>query len=776
MRRRLSLVLILLLIVVSPAVQAGAQPALAPQQVLHLRLVGLVTTVSADTWQVRDTTISVDQNTLIDETAGTAGIGAWVLVMATFHFDGSIYATKIQTLVPASQVETGIEFSGPIEAMNADNTWVVGGEMFYVDPTTVLSDHLALGVLVRVTAKQVDGALHATIVDAISDVPGTEPVDYTGHINSIGPTLWVIDNKPVLLDGSTTFTGDAAAVGKLADVQALLRNDGTLLAQVINVQSLPALQSIGAYVLDTVPGVDGTQTLNLLIFPDQAWSNPTRSSVQVTGRTFVDQRRAVLGAGQWVDMRARPRADGSYDLETVRVDQPAHVTVQGTVQPQSLRDAGGTGWWSLDGHPVWADPGGAIVQSVPAGGTPFVDGVLLGNGVILASRLQESGSGASSSRSGPLMALSGLASWSAPTPIVSSLSFARRPVIVTTPDGVERAVWESNGYIYYAHSMSDGSWSPPKQVVYGTDPAMVDDPSGNLHLVYANYWMDNDEIFYIEWQHGQWGNSHNISNTTGSSRSPDMAYSPDGSLQATWTDVYLDASGNKTADIYLGNLIGTGTIWGSRPVASATGEAPVVSVAPDGLVYIAWQDDTSATSTNPGNFAVWITQYRRVNGFNQFAIPVNLSDNPSAMSIGASIVAGGDGQAHVTWVENGNLIRYAFGRDTRWETPVAISQNASSARGPRIAFDHGAFLNIVWDEGTEILTTNTTSPLGPWSAPMVIVSQPPQNLRDVALNAVRAGGFVVGWVESGGSSQVGIYESSRPSALKKVGWLPIILH
>jgi hypothetical protein len=102
--------------------------------------------------------------------------------------------------------------------------------------------------------------------------------------------------------------------------------------------------------------------------------------------------------------------------------------------------------------------GHAVVQRLPAGGQALVEGLLMGNGTILASRLQTPDDAAASASAGSALALDGSGSWSAPTPIVSSLVCASRPVIVTTPDDIQRTVWESNGYVYYAYSLGNGSW------------------------------------------------------------------------------------------------------------------------------------------------------------------------------------------------------------------------------------------------------------------------------------------------------------------------------
>jgi hypothetical protein len=102
MKPILVVALVLLLIVGSEALPASVDSVLATQQTLHMRFEGLVNSVAADKWQVRDATVLVDEETFYDEAIGKAQAGAWVLVMATFHSDGSAYATKIQSLVPAS--------------------------------------------------------------------------------------------------------------------------------------------------------------------------------------------------------------------------------------------------------------------------------------------------------------------------------------------------------------------------------------------------------------------------------------------------------------------------------------------------------------------------------------------------------------------------------------------------------------------------------------------------------------------------------------------------
>ena len=355
--------------------------------------------------------------------------------------------------------------------------------------------------------------------------------------------------------------------------------------------------------------------------------------------------------------------------------------------------------------------------------------------------------------------------WTAPIPIATGLPEASRPALVSTIDRVQHAAWESEGKIYYSSQTAGQGWLPPRAVATGISPELVVDDHGRLHIVFANQFMANYDIYEVSALHGaDWSMPVNISHTSGFSAFPVAAVGANGALYVAWMD---NSPGYWT--IYLGTW--KGTYWSSRPVPNARGQAPVLASVPDGTLYLAWQDRVpTADKPTGGAFDIFLSEYNGVS----WSLPVNVSDRASVESIGVHLTTTLNGLAHLTWVDDDQEVRYCLGQGSHWPYPVTVARAATVARGPHILAERGVRLHIAWDEGDMIRATAAPPGAVVWPKPLVITA-PIGDLRDVSLSFGADNGISLTWVQTNQPQDVGIYKSWQASEFIDGAWLPIIL-
>jgi len=357
--------------------------------------------------------------------------------------------------------------------------------------------------------------------------------------------------------------------------------------------------------------------------------------------------------------------------------------------------------------------------------------------------------------------------WSAPTAIVTALNHAARPALLYTTDGTAHVVWESNGSLFYAMRPRNGSWGQAVQIAFGCSPAMVADATGTLHVVFANQFMGNYEIYYIRRQNGSWTLPVNVSHTSGTSGNPALALASDNSLYAAWMD---NTPGYWT--IYYGRL--QGDFWTSEPVPHGRGESPSLAARPGGGIYLAWQDRFPASGDDSaGRFDILLSEL--ANG--QWTLPANISDTPNAESQGVHITATADEPdrrlAHLIWTEAGKKVNYSYGTDNFWATPQSIVETSYGAHGPRILADaSGTLLYAAWDEGERVRVTAAPIMSSRWPKASPIPTTP-GSFRDVVLTLIPLGGVAVAWVQASGPTEVGIFESRQVPDFLYRYWFPV---
>lgn len=175
--------------------------------------------------------------------------------------------------------------------------------------------------------------------------------------------------------------------------------------------------------------------------------------------------------------------------------------------------------------------------------------------------------------------------------------------------------WNGSNWVEVgANSASSGGISNNSGGSYASSIAI--NPSSQNPLI---TWQDDSagdlEIYVRQWNGSNWvevgsgsASGGGISNNSDLSGNPASAFDSDGTPYVTWWD---DSGGNR--EIYIRRW--NGASWDEVGTSSASGGGisnnsgvsgdPTIDVAPDGLIYVAWFDDSS------GDFEIYIK--RRVN-------------------------------------------------------------------------------------------------------------------------------------------------------------------
>ncbi|MBC7263058.1 MAG: hypothetical protein H5T64_01730 [Chloroflexi bacterium] len=197
-----------------------------PPREMKVRFSGIITAMEGDLWVISGQTIRVTAETVIDESAARAAIGAWAQVTAVGESGNILRALKI-IIERASE---RVEFQGIIQSIGA-NSWVVGDQTVRIDASTVIEGSPEVGSLAIVKGIRL-GPSEVLAREIKVQVP--QVVEFEGIITSIQGNEWVVDNIRVLIDNQTIIEGEPR-IGCRAEVRGLLRPDGSVQATRIRV-------------------------------------------------------------------------------------------------------------------------------------------------------------------------------------------------------------------------------------------------------------------------------------------------------------------------------------------------------------------------------------------------------------------------------------------------------------------------------------------------------------------------------------------------------------
>jgi len=257
--------------------------------------------------------------------------------------------------------------------------------------------------------------------------------------------------------------------------------------------------------------------------------------------------------------------------------------------------------------------------------------------------------------------------------ISDNIGESRRPSLAIAPDGTPYIAWYDDSYYYDYYNIYVRRWNGSSWEEVGADsasgrgisnnwstskePSLAIAPNGTPYVAWHD-WGGGDapEIYVRRWNGSSWeevgadsASGGGISNNSGNSWFPSVAIAPDGTPYVAWWD---DSSGGDS-EIYVRRW--NGSSWEEVGAGSASGGGisgnsgdsayPSLAIAPDGMPYVAWHDDSS------GDFEIYV---RRWNGSSWEEIGASsaggggISDN-SGNSWRGSVAIVSDSTPYVAW-------------------------------------------------------------------------------------------------------------------------------
>jgi len=246
MKRRIWLVTVALLLVslVLPLVGGvAAQEDTAVRPIVKFE--GIVQSRPEDkigTWVISGQRVEVVERTRFVEDKGPAVVGARVAVLARRLNTGQLEAILIRVLDPAEEVV--IKIRGFITELGTDYL-VVNGLRIEWNRSTHIIGELKVGAFAKIEALVTPSGLVAIRIEIVPVAVTPRIVEFAGVIESMGDEnettegeIWVIAGREVLVTRRTVIIG-RPAVGKWAEVRALVQTDQPLLALWIKVREEP---------------------------------------------------------------------------------------------------------------------------------------------------------------------------------------------------------------------------------------------------------------------------------------------------------------------------------------------------------------------------------------------------------------------------------------------------------------------------------------------------------------------------------------------------------
>ncbi len=275
--------------------------------------------------------------------------------------------------------------------------------------------------------------------------------------------------------------------------------------------------------------------------------------------------------------------------------------------------------------------------------------------------------------------------WSASELISVAPSDSRGPA-ATLVGEVLHLFWTKDKVIYHATRTAD-AWSDPVRVAAGEQPSVVATPDGRLHCLFAHDFAEDYDIFYTCRESTGWSLPEPISRTSGDSLQPALAVAADGMLHATWTDT---TPGYATT--YHGQY--HPVAWSNAPIPNGRGSAPSIATAPNGDLFIAWQDRNLDT----GRYEIFCAIRRGA----KWSLPYVISNNPNCHSLQPKLSTNVQGDCHAVWQEEAGgiyRVRHAGWFNGGWTKPVDVSSAEADCRGARIAAIRQGLHEVIWVEG-----------------------------------------------------------------------------
>jgi hypothetical protein len=194
--------------------------------VTYGKIIDVVRAINGSRWTIGSHGVETNADTQFID---SPGLGDRVDASVALMPDGSVLAASIRALrePPGERFDT----TGIVNMMSPTR-WDVDGTIFNIGGDTAIDSGIQLRDYANVQAERRAGDdNHALRIVRL--VEGT--TQFSGPIESMNGSHWVIMGKTVTTDARTVYSGGPAAVGRMADVEALIL-PGSLVARLIYVQ------------------------------------------------------------------------------------------------------------------------------------------------------------------------------------------------------------------------------------------------------------------------------------------------------------------------------------------------------------------------------------------------------------------------------------------------------------------------------------------------------------------------------------------------------------
>jgi hypothetical protein len=232
---------------------------------------------------------------------------------------------------------------------------------------------------------------------------------------------------------------------------------------------------------------------------------------------------------------------------------------------------------------------------------------------------------------------------------------------------------------------------------FSYSPSIAVAPDGTVYVAWhSDNPTEDSEIYIRRWNGSSWeevgagsATGGGISNNSGSSAGPFVSVAPDGIPYVAWTDfslgnpeIYIRRwNGSSWEEVGAGSASGGGI---SNNLGSSYGGG--LAVAPDGTPYVVWSNNTSA-----GDPEIFV---RRWNGSNWEEVGVGSAtgggiSNDTGSSYGPSIAIASSGTPYIAWENEDIQEGYREIYIRRWNGSSWEEVGASSASGGGISNNSG---------------------------------------------------------------------------------------
>jgi BNR repeat-like domain len=318
------------------------------------------------------------------------------------------------------------------------------------------------------------------------------------------------------------------------------------------------------------------------------------------GNEEIYYKRSTDGGGAWATSKRVTYTAGSSIGPDIAVDSSGKLYVvwedktpgNSEIYFKKSTDKGTT--WSANKRVTWTD-GISMASSVAVDSSNRLhlvwDEFTSGNFEIFYKKSTDGGATWSTSKN--LSSTSG-----------NSVNAA---MVVNSPDTIH-VVWydfaPGNFELYYKKSTNGGSsWSAKKRITWNsgasTFPAIVVDPSGNLHVAWSDATSGSAEIYYKKSTDGgaTWTAGKALATNSVESTTPDLTVDISGHLHLVWS-----ADSPYTSEIYYRKSTDKGATWAAAQRLtwnSGDSQVPVIAVYGSANIHVFWYDDT------PGNYEIY---------------------------------------------------------------------------------------------------------------------------------------------------------------------------